>query len=803
MNTSWIELPNNHPAYRAGAIQFLELAKEGLIDGRTLCPCKKCRVKKWLSIQEVAEHIMFKGFDKEYKKWIFHGKGDVLNRILSDQRCSTGQIAGSSSQGSLNSQIGEVRRDDMRDLLGDAFGIDLQQTNSTSPMPNYQSGPPYSPQSSFQDPTPSSTEVHDEKEKVKFERLLEASNKGLYEGCTTFSKLSFLLRMFNIKCMFHLPGECFDMLLELLIEAFPHIMQFPSSYYESKKMINHLGLGYEKIDACPNNCILYRGEFSDKNECPICHASRWKKKSKGGETSGENTNAKNNEPAKVLRYFPLIPRLRRLYMSSKTAEDMIWHGKDREEKKDGKLRHPSDALAWKAFDERYRDFSSDLRSVRLGLASDGFNPYRLMNTTHSTWPVVLVIYNLPPWLCMKRSSFILSSIIPGKSSPGIDIDIFLQPLIDELKLLWVGVDAFDAYSKQNFRLRAALMWTINDFPAYAMLSGWSTKGYYACPVCGHDTFSIRFAGKICYCGNRMWLPTNHPFRSQGHLFDGNEEYGLKPIRQSGTEVRTQQEGVTYVYGEKKQSSTKKRARQDYEDDEDENILWTKRSIFFDLPYWEHNLLRHNLDVMHIEKNVCDNFLGTFLEMDKKNRDDKQSREAIQKMGIKPHLWPKTGPNGQTIMPPASYSMSSEDKQRFLRVLQKLKVPDGYGSNLSRCVNMKQRKLQNLKSHDNHVLMQDILPVALRASRTTEIVEFVSDLSSFFKIVCNTTLDPKELDELQSKIILTLCKMEIEFLPTFFTIMVHLVIHLVEEVKLGGPVHYRWMYPIERLVLPNI
>ncbi|KAL2900033.1 Glucose starvation modulator protein 1 [Bienertia sinuspersici] len=123
MDTSWIELPNNHPAYRAGAIQFLELAKEGLIDGKTLCPCKKCRVKKWLSIQEVEEHIMFKGFDKEYKKWIFHGKGDVLNRILSDQRCSTGQITGSSSQGSLNSQIVEVRRDDMRDLLGDAFVI--------------------------------------------------------------------------------------------------------------------------------------------------------------------------------------------------------------------------------------------------------------------------------------------------------------------------------------------------------------------------------------------------------------------------------------------------------------------------------------------------------------------------------------------------------------------------------------------------------------------------------------------------------------------------------------------------------
>ncbi|XP_074294088.1 uncharacterized protein LOC141621619 [Silene latifolia] len=113
------------------------------------------------------------------------------------------------------------------------------------------------------------------------------------------------------------------------------------------------------------------------------------------------------------------------------------------------------------------------------------------------------------------------------------------------------------------------------------------------------------------------------------------------------------------------------------------------------------------------------------------------------------------------------------------------------------MNMKQRRLINLKSHDNHVLMQDILPIALRASKSTKIIDLLGDLSSFFKSLCSPTLDYNELNTLQSKIILILCQMEIEFLPTFFTIMVHLLIHLVEEVKLGGPVQYRWMYPIER------
>ena len=64
----------------------------------------------------------------------------------------------------------------------------------------------------------------------------------------------------------------------------------------------------------------------------------------------------------------------------------------------------------------------------------------------------------------------MSLLIPGPKSPGKDIDVYLQPLIDELNE-WVGVRAYDAYKKERFTLRAAILWTINDFPAYGMLSG--------------------------------------------------------------------------------------------------------------------------------------------------------------------------------------------------------------------------------------------------------------------------------------------------------------------------------------------
>ncbi|GJY17177.1 hypothetical protein Tco_0388668, partial [Tanacetum coccineum] len=144
-------------------------------------------------------------------------------------------------------------------------------------------------------------------------------------------------------------------------------------------------------------------------------------------------------------------------------------------------KYPGDGLAWKAFNGRYPKSALDPRSVRLGLASDGCNPFRTMNTQHSTWPVLLIPYNLPPWICMKQQSFILSAIIQGEKGLGNDIDVYLQPLRQELNLLWKGVDAYDAFSKERFKLRASLLWTINDFPAYANLSGWSTKGRVACP----------------------------------------------------------------------------------------------------------------------------------------------------------------------------------------------------------------------------------------------------------------------------------------------------------------------------------
>ena len=93
---------------------------------------------------------------------------------------------------------------------------------------------------------------------------------------------------------------------------------------------------------------------------------------------------------------------------------------------------------------------------------------------------------------MKQTFFMLSLLIPGPTALGNDIDIYiyLQPLISELNELWeVGAETYDASTKQNFGMRANILWTINDFPTYANLSGWSTKGQFACPIFNNDCLS--------------------------------------------------------------------------------------------------------------------------------------------------------------------------------------------------------------------------------------------------------------------------------------------------------------------------
>ena len=255
-----------------------------------------------------------------------------------------------------------------------------------------------------------------------------------------------------------------------------------TSHYEAKKILCPIGIEYQKIHASPNDCILYRKEFEGLHKCPRCGLSRYKVK----DDDREEDDMKKGPPAKVLWYLPIIPRLKRFYANVNDAKSLTWHANGR--RCDGLLRHVVDSPQWKKIDSLYSEFGSHPRNLRLGLATDGMNPYSNLSKKHSSWSVLLFIYNFSYWLCMKRKYMMLSMMILGPRQPENDIDVYLSPFIEDLRLLWdEGVEVFDAHEKANFNLRAMLFCTINDFPAYGNLSGYSVKGHHACPICEQNT----------------------------------------------------------------------------------------------------------------------------------------------------------------------------------------------------------------------------------------------------------------------------------------------------------------------------
>jgi hypothetical protein len=168
----------------------------------------------------------------------------------------------------------------------------------------------------------------------------------------------------------------------------------PKSYDEAKKYLGELGLGYENIHVCRNNCVLFQKRYEKDNVCPVCKTSRWQ----------DETRSKK-VPHKVLRHFPLLPRLKRIYASKRTSEETQWHKKMRTPV-NNVMSHPADGEAWKEFDRREPTFVAGLRSLRLALATNGFNPFGNMSTRYSMWPVLLTPLNLPPWECVNPAKLL-------------------------------------------------------------------------------------------------------------------------------------------------------------------------------------------------------------------------------------------------------------------------------------------------------------------------------------------------------------------------------------------------------------
>ncbi|XP_020207858.1 uncharacterized protein LOC109792826 [Cajanus cajan] len=246
--------------YEDGVKEFRRFAVEHAKDpSRIICPCLKCCHSKLVNADVLEEHLVCNGIDKSYSCWTKHG---------------------------------ETRNMDV--------DLDLQDSVNYAPS------------------EPDTTYEFDQVEEIvnvveedlrdcpeMFDRLASDANTSLYDGCTKFTRLSAVLKLLKLKAGNGWSDKSFTELLTLLKDMLPKDNVLPNRMYEAKKMLSSIGMSYQKIHACPNDCILFRNEYASLDKCPKCNVLRYKK---------------NKVPTKVVWYFPIIPRFRRMYRSVKDAK---------------------------------------------------------------------------------------------------------------------------------------------------------------------------------------------------------------------------------------------------------------------------------------------------------------------------------------------------------------------------------------------------------------------------------------------------------------------------------------------------
>lgn len=404
---------------------------------------------------------------------------------------------------------------------------------------------------------------------VQLENLIAESIESVYEGCGV-NRLQASIVLMNMVNIYGVPYTFLNELLRFLAaDLLPQSNCLPRNTYEVKSMLLKMGLEHQSIHCCPSGHILYEGpDHENLQECLDCGENRY--------IEGSDTI-----PQKVLKYFPIIPRLQRLFQCPKVAKLLKWHATNKTT--DGYMQSVVDSQQWAAVDRIDSTFKEEANNLYMGMVANGVNPCGNQSTKYSMWPVLLVIYNLPPWLVSKKFFISLYFLIPGEKAPNGDaFDVFITPLVRDFLSLWHGIQTIDVSDQDGMRrflLRAILLWTVNDFPTYGLISGQQTKGYKECPVCVTETCAVHsnVIKKMMYLGNRRWLPQEHRFRRAKVASDGHSEMRSSPRRPSGRDiVEMAEERVAYIADG---------GRENGEDDPVKKHGVKRVSMLFQLPYW--------------------------------------------------------------------------------------------------------------------------------------------------------------------------------------------------------------------------
>ncbi|KAL4032266.1 hypothetical protein IC575_005336 [Cucumis melo] len=258
MDRSWMHKSRLSKDYELGVENFISFGFSNTKDASIRCPYLKCGNCEKQSRTTIRDHLYVNGIDESYKVWFWHGEQLPESFLYEESSKFDTYMYEENDVGSINEMIEVAHEEYSKD-------------------PN------------------------------EFAKLLNDAEKPLYEGCKKFTKLSTLVKLYNLRVRYGWSDISFSELLKTLKEILPTSNEIPTSMYEAKKTLGALEMSYEKIHACPNECCLYRKEHANATECPKCGESRWK-------------YANNNGGKKQI---PPIPHFKRLFRSIDNAKNLI------------------------------------------------------------------------------------------------------------------------------------------------------------------------------------------------------------------------------------------------------------------------------------------------------------------------------------------------------------------------------------------------------------------------------------------------------------------------------------------------
>ena len=187
------------------------------------------------------------------------------------------------------------------------------------------------------------------------------------------------------------------------LEILPPGNNLPSSYNDAMKVIEPFLIQPIMFHACPNDCIIFRGDHTDLETCPTCGANRYKQ---------------TGIPAKRFTYLPVGPRLVRLFGTSNLAKIVQAHGLHHSTKHVS-MYDIHDSPTWKLAYSTTGEFGSEYRSISFAFNTDGVNPYSQNRVSYSMWPIMLTVLNLPRKIRYNFGNFWFVGTVPGNGNHTI------------------------------------------------------------------------------------------------------------------------------------------------------------------------------------------------------------------------------------------------------------------------------------------------------------------------------------------------------------------------------------------------